>query len=83
MATGELKAKKKAQNSQGGLFDALKFGFSHKQLRWVFICFALAGIGVVGSMNYQAILSHGYAQSIYGSNAKEFLENYFKTDLTL
>ena len=67
-------AKKKAQNSQGGLIDALKFGMSHKQLRWVFICFALAGIGVVGSMNYQAILSHGYAQSIYGSNAKEFLD---------
>ena len=67
-------AKKKAQNSQGGVVDALKFGFSHKQLRWVFICFALAGIGVVGSMNYQAILSHGYAQSIFGSNAKEFLD---------
>ena len=67
-------AKKKAQDSQGGLVDALKFGFSHKQLRWVFICFALAGIGVVGSMNYQAILTHGYAQSVYGANTKEFLD---------
>lgn len=67
-------AKKKAQTSQGGLVDALKFGFSHKQLRWVFICFALAGVGVVGSMNYQAILTHGYAQSIFGSSAKEFLD---------
>ena len=67
-------AKKKAQNSQGGLIDALKFGFSHKQLRWVFICFALAGIGVVGSMNYQAILTHGYAQSVYGANTKDFLD---------
>lgn len=77
MTEEELKAeeaKKKAQDSQGGLIDALKFGFSHKQLRWVFICFALAGIGVVGSMNYQAILSHGYAMSVYGSNAKEFLD---------
>lgn len=68
------KLRKTAQDSQGGIIDALKFGFSHKQLRWVFICFALAGIGVVGSMNYQAILTHGYAQSIYGSNAKEFLD---------
>ncbi len=67
-------AKKKSENSQGGLFAALKFGFSHKQLRWVFICFALAGIGVVGSMNYQAILTHGYALSNFGSNAKEFLD---------
>ncbi len=68
------KLRKSAQDSQGGVIDALKFGFSHKQLRWVFICFALAGIGVIGSMNYQAILTHGYAQSIYGSSAKEFLD---------
>ncbi len=68
------KLRKTAQDSQGGVIDALKFGFGHKQLRWVFICFALAGIGVIGSMNYQAILTHGYAQSIYGSNAKEFLD---------
>ncbi len=67
-------AKKKAQDSQGGLIDALKFGMKHKQLRWVYICFALAGIGVIGSMNYQAILTHGYAQSVYGANTKEFLD---------
>lgn len=77
MTEEELKAeeaKKQAKDSQGGLIDALKFGFSHKQLRWVFICFALAGVGVVGSMNYQAILTHGYALSVYGSNTKEFLD---------
>lgn len=68
------KLRKTAQDSQGSVVDALKFGFSHKQLRWVFICFALAGVGVVGSLNYQAILTHGYAQSIYGSSAAEFLE---------
>ena len=68
------KLRKSAQDSQGGVIDALKFGFAHKQLRWVFICFALAGIGVIGSMNYQAILTHGYAQSLYGSSAKEFLD---------
>lgn len=77
MTDAELEAeklRKSAQDSQGGVIDALKFGFSHKQLRWVFICFALAGVGVVGSMNYQAILTHGYAQSIYGSSAAEFLD---------
>ena len=68
------KEKKSAQDSQGGIVDALKFGFKHKQMRWIFICFALAGIGVIGSMNYQAILSHGYALSVHGSNAKEFLD---------
>ena len=68
------KLRKTAQDSQGGVIDALKFGFNHKQLRWVFICFALAGIGVIGSLNYQAILTHGYAMSIHGSNVKEFLD---------
>ncbi len=68
------KLKKSAQDSQGGVIDALKFGLKHKQLRWIYICFALAGIGVIGSMNYQAILTHGYAMSIHGSNAKEFLD---------
>ena len=67
-------ARKKAQDSQGGIIDALKFGFSHKQLRWVFICFALAGIGVVGSMNYQAIITHGYAESVYHLHTEEILE---------
>ena len=68
------KERKSAQDSQGGVIDALKFGFKHKQLRWIFICFALAGIGVIGSLNYQAILTHGYAMSIHGSNTKEFLD---------
>ena len=68
------KEKKTAQDSQGGVIDALKFGFRHKQLRWIYICFALAGIGVIGSLNYQAILTHGYAMSIHGSNTKEFLD---------
>ena len=77
MSEEELEAEKQmksAQDSQGGVIDALKFGFRHKQLRWIFICFALAGIGVIGSLNYQAILTHGYAMSIHGSNVKEFLD---------
>lgn len=70
----KAKQERNAQDSQGGVIDALKFGFKHKQLRWIYICFALAGIGVIGSLNYQAILTHGYAMSIHGSNAKEFLD---------
>ena len=70
----KAKQEKTAEDSQGGVIDALKFGFKHRQLRWIFICFALAGIGVIGSLNYQAILTHGYAFSIHDSNAKEFLD---------
>lgn len=76
MTEDELRAEeaqKKADNAQGGLIAALKFGFKHKQLRWVFICFALAGIGVIGSLDYQTIISYGYAQSVHGGITDEFL----------
>ncbi|MBQ8766530.1 MAG: MFS transporter [Clostridia bacterium] len=66
-------ADKKAGNAQGGLITALKFSMQHKQLRWIFICFALAGIGVIGSLDYQTIISYGYAESVHGSYADEFL----------
>ncbi len=76
MTDEELKAeeaKKKAQDAQGGLVAALKFGLRHKQLRWVFICFALAGIGCIGSLDYQTIMTYCYAQSIHGGITDEFL----------
>ena len=76
MTEEELKAEeaqKKAQNAQGGLVAALKFGLKHKQLRWVFICFALAGVGCIGSLDYQTIITYCYAESVHGSIADEFL----------
>ncbi len=76
MTEEELKAEeaqKKAENAQGGLIAALKFGFAHKQLRWVFICFALAGIGVIGSLDYQTIITYGYAQSVHGGITDDLL----------
>lgn len=76
MTEEELKAEeaqKKAQDAQGGLVAALKFGLKHKQLRWVFICFALAGIGCIGSLDYQTIMTYCYAQSIHGGITDEFL----------
>lgn len=66
-------AQKKAQDAQGGLIAALKFGLKHKQLRWVFICFALAGIGCIGSLDYQTIMTYCYAQSVHGGITDEFL----------
>lgn len=69
----EEEAKKKEQNAQGGLIAALKFGMKHKQLRWVFICFALAGIGCIGSLDYQTIITYLYSESVHGGIADEFL----------
>ena len=69
----EEEAKKKEQNAQGGLVAALKFGMKHKQLRWVFICFALAGIGCIGSLDYQTIITYLYSESVHGGITDDFL----------
>jgi len=58
------KVKKSEKNAQGGLIPALKFAMKHKQLRWLYISAAIANIGFLGSINYQVILSYGYAQNL-------------------
>lgn len=57
------KQKKSSENSQGGLIPALKFALKHKQLKWLYITSALANVGFIGTINYQVILSYGYAQN--------------------
>ncbi len=66
-------AREKAQNAQGGLWTALKFAMSHKQLRWLYITAALANIGFLGTINYQVILSYGFAEGMYGSFTEEVM----------
>ena len=56
------KQQKNTDNAQGGLIPALKFAMKHKQLRWLYITSALVNIGFIGTVNYQVILSYGYAQ---------------------
>ncbi len=57
------KQKKDEQNAQGGLIPALKFAMKHKQLRWLYITSAIANLGFIGTINYQVILSYGYAEN--------------------
>lgn len=57
------KERKSEENAQGGLIPALKFAWKHKQLRWLYITSALANLGFIGTVNYQVIMSYGYAQS--------------------
>ena len=59
--------RKSEENAQGGVVPALKFAFKHKQLRWLYIVGALANVGFVTTLNYQVILSYGYAEN-YVSN---------------
>ncbi len=64
----ERKAEKEsARNAQGGLLPALKFAMGYKQLRWLYITSALVNIGFIGTVNYQVILSYGFAEGLYGS----------------
>lgn len=59
----ELEAEKKTENAQGGLIPALKFALKHKQLRWLYITSAFINTGFIATLNYQVILSYGYAQN--------------------
>lgn len=57
------KLRENEENAQGGVIPALKFAFKHKQLRWLYIVGALANIGFITTLNYQVILSYGYAEN--------------------
>ncbi len=57
------KQQKSTENAQGGLIPALRFAMKHKQLRWLYITSALVNVGFIGTVNYQVILSYGYAQN--------------------
>ncbi|MBE6784198.1 MAG: MFS transporter [Ruminococcaceae bacterium] len=59
----EIKAERRAENAQGGLIPALKFALKHKQLRWLYITAAFTNIGFIATLNYQVVLSYGYAQN--------------------
>ena len=56
------KEQKRAEGEQGGLGKALKFAFSHKQLKWLYITSALVNMGFLLTMDYQAIMTYSYAQ---------------------
>ncbi len=64
--TERQQEKQEAQNAQGGLWPALRFAWSHRQLKWLYIASALANVGFIGTLNYQVILSYGFARGIYG-----------------
>lgn len=77
MTDEEREAKKKlkdAQNAQGGLIPALKFAMQHKQLRWLYITSSIVNVGFIGTVNYQIIMTYGYAQHHVKAGLFETLE---------
>lgn len=67
-------AQKKAEDAQGGLFPALKFAMKHKQLKWLYITSAIANLGFIGTINYQVIMSYGYAENFFSKGLFETLD---------
>lgn len=65
---------KDAQNAQGGLIPALKFAMQHKQLRWLYITSSIVNVGFIGTVNYQIIMTYGYAQHHIKAGLFETLE---------
>lgn len=61
------KRAKSTENAQGGLIKALKFAWQHKQLKWLYITTALVNIGFIATINYQTIMTYGYAQHFVSS----------------
>lgn len=57
------KNSKDSSSSQGGLVAAFKFVSKHNQLRWLYGSIAFGTVGVLITMQYQAIISYGYAQA--------------------
>ncbi len=48
-------------DAQGGVLPALKFVWKHRQLRWLFIALACAETGFLLTIDYEVILTYGYA----------------------
>ncbi len=62
-----LAQKERQKQGNGGLIVGLKYALKNKQLRWLYIVAALVNFGFIGSINYQVILSYGYAEGLYGN----------------
>ena len=82
MSEEELRAEKAAKelrNVQGGFFAALKFAMHHKQLRWLYILMAFHNLGFIITMNYQPMLSYGYADHLVASGGAASVEDALNT----
>ena len=82
MTDEERDAEKKlkdAQNAQGGLIPALKFALKHKQLRWLYITSSIVNVGFIGTVNYQIIMTYGYAQHHVKAGLFETIEAAYQS----
>lgn len=65
MTDEEKKAAKESKSKQengAGLITALKFCFTHKQIRWLFIAGGFVSFGMLVTQYYETIMTFGYAR---------------------
>lgn len=81
MTDEEREAEKGGAGSQGGLIDALKFVWKHKQLKYLYLSTGLLNMGYLITMYYQVIISYGYAGR-YGEVTEEILNQVSLNEVT-
>ena len=61
--------------AQGGILPALRFVWKHRQLRWLFIALACSETGYMLTIDYEVIMTYGYAGHFMRNGLFPTLEN--------
>ena len=61
-------------DAEGGVIPALKFVWAHKQLRWLYIAVAFAEAGYLLTVDYEVVITYGYAQHFFSKGLFTSLE---------
>lgn len=60
-------AEEKNETENGGIIKALKYGFKHKQIKWLFLALLFSETGFILTNDYQAIMTYGFANTAINS----------------
>ncbi len=61
-------------DSEGGILPALRFIWQHQQLRWLFVALACSETGFILTVDYEVIMTYGYAEHFLHSGLFQTLE---------
>ena len=61
--------------AEGGILPALRFVWRHRQLRWLFIALACSETGFLLTIDYEVILTYGYAEHFLHGGLFQTLED--------
>lgn len=61
--------------SEGGIIPALRFVWKHRQLRWLFLALAFSETGFMLTVDYEVIMTYGYANHFMRSGMFPLLED--------